>query len=511
MKSVWAIGLMLAVGCQAAPPSSPAAPVASVPSAAGSSSAAPTNSSTTVISGSSSSSTPTTTPPAPLEVVPPAPSVRRPPICGNAAVLSLDASTLVGVRIHPGDDVANVVNTSPAGSSFVFAPGTYLVGSPLNVQSGDNYLGAPGAILDGGYLNSQLFAGRADDVVVSGLTIRRFGTESGFGSVNSAAVNRSTGDRWTVTRSTFELNDGAALNLGSGSLTQANCFDRNGQYGVSVPGRSEQISQVRLIGNEFRNNNRSGLDGHGCSGCTGAMKFWKVNGATISNNWIHHNNGVGVWIDNNNTAVVIDQNWVNDNTKEAIMYETSYNGRITNNTLENNTVIAGSARTDMFPKAAIFVSSSGGNPDTAGTAEVLVAHNTLNGNWNGITVFSDGDRFCGSITDTSVGHCTIHPGASNQACVDLASTGDGANFLRTCYWSVRAVRVVDNSISISASMTSGCGGRCGRGVSVEATKTSANAVFRSPSVSVPNPLAGSAIRQATVAETTQSNNVTQVL
>lgn len=428
----------------------------------------------------------------------------RAEVCANRAILDVAPPTK-SVRIGVNDDPVSIMASRSAGTMFVFSTGVHRV-FVLPIETGDTLTGEPGAVLDGQWSTSSLATSRADNVTITGLTIRRFGTPDGAGSVNRAAVNRETGDGWKVTRSTFELNDGAALNLGSNSVTKWNCFDRNGQYGVAVPGRNDQISNVTLVGNEIASNNRGDLDGHGCSGCTGGMKFWKTRGALIEGNWVHHNNGVGVWIDNNNTDVVVNGNWINNNTKEGIMYETSYNGRITWNTLVANTIVSGSARTDMFPKAAIFVSSSGGNMSTSGAPEVLVADNTLDGNWNGITVFSDGNRFCGSVTDTSVGHCTLRPGASQQKCIEIAKSGNAAAFWDTCYWVTRNVNVQRNTIRFTSQDLTNCGGRCGRGVSVEATKTSADARFRSPAVTVTNPLSAYLIRDITRSEVHQTSN-----
>ena len=45
-------------------------------------------------------------------------------------------------------------------------------------------------------------------------------------------------------------------------------------------------------------------------GCAGGVKFWAVNGATVTNNYVHDNHGVGLWADTNNVGFDIENNYI---------------------------------------------------------------------------------------------------------------------------------------------------------------------------------------------------------
>ena len=53
-----------------------------------------------------------------------------------------------GIAVTPKADVASVVDASPAGSTFCFAPGRYGIDRTIFPKSGDRLIGQPGAILD---------------------------------------------------------------------------------------------------------------------------------------------------------------------------------------------------------------------------------------------------------------------------------------------------------------------------------------------------------------------------
>ena len=71
---------------------------------------------------------------------------------GAVAAVTVDAPARVdipanAIAIEVGDDAADVVASSPAGSTFVFVTGTHRA-VEIIARSGDTYLGEPGAVLD---------------------------------------------------------------------------------------------------------------------------------------------------------------------------------------------------------------------------------------------------------------------------------------------------------------------------------------------------------------------------
>lgn len=423
--------------------------------------------------------TPPTVPPtttAPTTTVPatpfPADAAAKLNLCGAGPGSTPTPGPVVApagaVSISPGSDPTTVTAGRPGGTTFWFAPGTHRPSAAIVAQTGDVFVGAPGAVLDGGYSGIAAFTGGGSDVVIRGLIIERFGTATGHGWVNGAAVNRSVAAGWRVENNVIRLNDGNALFLGDRSVTTGNCFDRNGQTGLSAPAQRRNGVYVSLAGlvvrgNEIRGNNRNNLEAAGgCTGCTGGMKLWQTESATVTGNKVVSNHGVGIWLDNNNADSLISDNFVADNDREGIMVETSFNARIINNVVNANAVVDGSSRTDSFPVAGIFVSNSGGSTRVPGPVGIEVSGNHLGDNWNGVVVFWNADRYCGSASDTSVGHCTLG-GPTLDQCAALAQkpvSVDG--LLSECHWGVSGVSVTNNRFEISAAMRLGCGTRCGR-------------------------------------------------
>ncbi len=78
----------------------------------------------------------------------------------------------------------------------------------------------------------------------------------------------------------------------------------------------------------------------GC-GCTGGGKFWAVNGAIVTDNWIHGNHSEGLWADTDNRGFDIQGNYIADNYDVGLIYEISYNARIVDNVFIRNGVGGG--------------------------------------------------------------------------------------------------------------------------------------------------------------------------
>ena len=85
-------------------------------------------------------------------------------------------------------------------------------------------------------------------------------------------------------------------------------------------------SNITMTGNEISGNNTDDWERRqpGC-GCSGGGKFWEVKGATVTDNYVHDNHGVGLWADTNNSGFLFKGNYIADNDGEGLMYEASYN------------------------------------------------------------------------------------------------------------------------------------------------------------------------------------------
>jgi len=368
-----------------------------------------------------------------------------------------------GARVvNPGDDLSALTRSSPAGTIFWLSPGTHTLAvdqfGQVIPKDGNEYLGAPGAVLDGQGINRAAFTQTAADVVIKGLTIRRF-----VAPVNQGVVNHDSGPRWLIEGNIIEDNGGAGMMAGIGQQVIGNCLRNNGQYGINAYHPGGGLTDLVIEDNEISGNNTDDWETQqpGC-GCTGGAKFWAVNGADIRGNWVHHNHGAGLWADTNNNDFVIEDNLIEDNYAEGLFYELSYNLVLSGNTFRRNTLEYGrtrAARGNNFPVAAVYISESGGESRIpARTSLIDIRGNYFTDNWSGITLWENADRFCNSPANTSTTSCTpVVPAVTSCVQPGIAT----APLYDDCRWKTQNVLVRENTFEFD-SETPGCLGLCGR-------------------------------------------------
>jgi hypothetical protein len=366
------------------------------------------------------------------------------------------------VVVEPVDDeVQRQTAAHPRGTTFWLAPGTHTLGEDeygqVMPKDGNVYLGAPGAALDGRGLNRYAFTGDAVDVVIRNLTVRHFVARRDEG-----VVNHDSGDGWVIEHNTIENNKGAGLMAGARQQVRGNCLRANGQYGMNAY-KAGDLTDLVVEGNEITANNVDNWEvvTPGC-GCTGGVKFWKVDGALVRGNWVHGNRGAGLWADTNNNDFLIEHNLIEYNDAEALFYETSYNAVVRHNIFRGNTVVMGKAfadRGDDFPVGTVYISESGGEPRVAARTGKLELHdNTFEDNWSGITLWENADRFCNSPANTSFGTCTKLV-ADREQCTPPAITEPP--LYDDCRWKTQHVDIHDNRFTFDPE-TLGCEKGCGR-------------------------------------------------
>jgi hypothetical protein len=353
------------------------------------------------------------------------------------------------VRVDPAvvGDLTAKTEANPPGTTFWLAPGTHRLpkGEFAQVQpkDRDSYVGAPGAVLDGGGKNRYAFTGTASGVTIRSITVRGF-----VSPVNEGVVNHDSGARWVIEDNTLTDNRGAAMMAGTGQVMRGNCLKDNGQYGLNACCGS--LQNLRLEGNEFVGNNADDVEKkHPGCGCSGAMKFWAVNGANIAGNWIHDNHGPGVWADTNNNDFLIEGNLIEGNDGAALFYETSYNAIVRDNMIRRNNLVDGKAfvdRGDSFPSGVIYLSESGGEARVkARTDRIEIYRNDFVDNWSGVTLWENSDRFCNSLANTSTGACTLLVDRVTKCKLPAITKPP---LFDDCRWKTRRVWVHDNTFSV---------------------------------------------------------------
>ncbi|MGW3204046.1 right-handed parallel beta-helix repeat-containing protein [Streptomyces sp. NPDC001135] len=359
-------------------------------------------------------------------------------------------------------DLAAKTKSSPPHTTFWLRPGTHRLAPDRYAQvvpkEGDRYLGAPGAVLDGRKKNQYAFAGTARNVTIRYLTVQGF-----VAPQNEGVVNHDSADGWVIEHATIQRNSGAGLMAGARQRVRASCLRGNGQYGMNAYKTGGRISDLVVEGNEIVGNNTGDWERRrkGC-GCTGGVKFWDVNGAEVRGNWVHDNRGTGLWADTDNNDFRIEDNVLEGNDGAALIYETSYNAVIRNNTIRRNNWVEGrqaADRGDSFPFATVYLSESGGEPRVkARTDKIEIYRNVLENNWSGITLWENADRFCNSPANTSSGDCTLLV-RNTDRCAKPAIAK--APLYADCRWKTQRVDIHDNRFVLDESVVK-CTEKCDR-------------------------------------------------
>ena len=346
-------------------------------------------------------------------------------------------------------------------TTYWLAPGIHTVGtgpfSQFQPDAGDTFLGGPGAILNGQSVNQFAFTdspnGGSPNVTIEYLTIENFVSGQGEGVVNQAGQ-----PGWVVKYDTIGPNEfngsnpgGAGVMLATHSLVEYDCLSHNGEYGFSSFGGSTNIT---LAYDEIAYNDAyAGYDQPSSPiscGCSGGGKFWISTNVTVVDNYVHDNGNVGIWVDTDNAGFLLAHNYIADNYAEGIIYEISYNGLIENNTLIRN-ALGGGPTIGGFPDSAVYISESGFDdraPNPFHASSFLVTNNLVSGNWGGVVVWENSNRFCSDGSDQV---CTlVDPSVFTLAsCAAHLPERSPVNYYDNCRWRAQNVTVDHNLFSFS--------------------------------------------------------------
>lgn len=417
-------------------------------------------------------------------------------ICSNGVLNNGPTNAPAGAITVPAGDNSSV-NFNQTNKTFWFAPGVHTIGpgifSSITPGEGSTYIGAPGAIIDGQFINRYAFQGHAENVRIAYLEIRNFGvdtsaidpdTDEPFDPVNNneGVINHDAGDNWTMEYINAHHNDGAAIFMGSENTVRYNCMKDNGQYGFSmfkppISGDSA-IKDIIIDHNEISGNNQDNWEDliDGC-GCTGAGKFWDVEGATVTNNYVHDNLSTGLWADTNDIDFLIDSNWIEHNSGEGIWYEISYNATISRNVLKRNAWTTGQNNLGS-PGPAVYISESGGDSrlasSTSGSTNLQIKNNLMENNFSGVSIYENSNRFCNSNGNTSKGYCTPfvmptlipephdfeypNPISDTHPCYTQILNEP---YTKDCRWHAQNVKVFNNEFRFDESAVPCAGSYCG--------------------------------------------------
>jgi Right handed beta helix region len=384
-----------------------------------------------------------------IRSAPTAPPAR---ICDNRPVLYGPRSAPGGAVRVPAGDNENFNFSRKA--TFWFAAGTHTLGpgeyAQIHPVSGSTYLGAPGAVLDGRHKNHYAFGGSAAHVTIQNLAIEYFGFNSADNQ-QQGVVNHDSASYWTITRSSIAANAGAGVMMGSHNTLSYDCIKQNAQYGFNAYS-PDGPAGITITHSEIAGNDSFDYEAKqpGC-GCSGGGKFWAVNGAVVTSNYVHDNKSVGLWADTNNRGFQFEGNYISGNESTGLMYEISYNAVIEWNAFVRNGV-SGGPQSRGFPTSAIYISESGSDPrvPTPYNTRLLIGANIFTDNWGGVILWENANRFCASPDNTSTSECTlVNPSLASLSACGTPALIAVAPYISDCRWKVQNVVVTNNTLNFN--------------------------------------------------------------
>jgi parallel beta helix pectate lyase-like protein len=178
-------------------------------------------------------------------------------------------------------------------------------------------------------LAQHAFSGLASNVTIRGLVIEKYANPAQTGAIDASADGeRSAAPDWVVEGNEVRWNHGGGIRLGPGMRVVKNQVHHNGQIGIAGSGRN-----ILVDGNEIAYNNYAGYS-YGWE--AGGTKFVATEGLVVRNNFVHHNQGPGLWTDIDNRNSLYENNRTTANLVAGIFHEISFQAVIRHNTIEND-------------------------------------------------------------------------------------------------------------------------------------------------------------------------------
>jgi parallel beta-helix repeat protein len=265
------------------------------------------------------------------------------------------------VDIWPGQHIQGVVNVNAGATTFCLRAGVHNLTSSITPKTGNTFVGEYGAILDGtnwSTTDTTQAAFRAhnqniDSVTIRNLVIRKM-PQKGI-----HAFYWLSPDHWTIEYNEIAQNKTGIL-FADHSVIRNNYIHHNyDDPSASDPARRGGGYVGYYARYSTFENNEIAYNGK-------EQKMMETVSVTFRNNFVHHNQGDGIWYDGGNPNALIEGNRVEDNASNGIFYEASNGSIIRNNTIRRS------------GDTGVFIS-------TSQNAEIY--GNTLEHNFRAITYF----------------------------------------------------------------------------------------------------------------------------
>jgi hypothetical protein len=144
------------------------------------------------------------------------------------------------------------------------------------------------------------FYGSAKNVTIRGLIIEKYANPAQTGAVHAMVTSGPLSHNWKVENNEIRLNHGGGIRIGDRIQLINNNIHHNGQIGIIGTG-----NDVLVEDNEIAHNNYAG---YYIGWEAGGTKFVSTENLVVRNNFVHHNQGPGLWTDIDNYNVLYEYN-----------------------------------------------------------------------------------------------------------------------------------------------------------------------------------------------------------
>ena len=237
------------------------------------------------------------------------------------------------VTISPGQDIPTIVENHAAGTTFCVLAGVYSPSRPIQPRPNQKLIGQYGAIIDGANVRMTYDIGSTSiirgwncssdcsGVTVQNLVLRNLSAYNCIGVFGNSPTSVYA-NNWTIDHNEIT---GCRAGVALGNLNGATVSNNYIHHNLTTGGGG--YSSFRTYNVTFHHNEIA-YNAH-------EQKVCLTHNTVFRDNYVHNQDN-GIWYDGENVGSLVEGNLVEDHSGEGIFYEVSGQGVIRNNTVRRS-------------------------------------------------------------------------------------------------------------------------------------------------------------------------------